>query len=159
MHARKRGPIVREVRRYLTTNPAYGGLVVMCMGIRATESSGRAKLQTLNRNAANNVAGREWYDWHPIHNLTTPEVFGMIARAGEKPHWAYAKGMSRLSCYFCIMASEVDLRSCVSLNFLAQSSPLGPPVGPTVPQTLPACTIWFQANMMALRPCPHTRQS
>lgn len=111
----KRGPIVREVRRYLTANPAYGGLVVMCMGMRAAESTGRAKLQTLKRNAANSVAGREWYDWLPIHSLTTPEVFGMIARAGEKPHWAYAKGMSRMSC-FCIMASEADLTIAAHLN-------------------------------------------
>jgi DNA sulfur modification protein DndC len=112
----KRGPIEREVRQHLAANPAYGGLVVMCMGMRAAESTGRAKLKTLKRNAANSVAGREWYDWLPIHHLTTPEVFAMIAQAGEEPHWAYAKGMSRLSCCFCIMASEADLTTAARLN-------------------------------------------
>ncbi|ARR55356.1 phosphoadenosine phosphosulfate reductase [Rhizorhabdus wittichii DC-6] len=112
----KRGPIEREVRRYLKANPRFGGLVVMCMGMRALESTGRAKLETFQLNRQNSVAGREWYDWLPIHAWTADDVFAAIAAAGQKPHWAYQAGMTRLSCCFCIMSSDADLRTAARLN-------------------------------------------
>jgi len=112
----KRNPIEREVRRYLRANPQFGGIVVMCMGMRAQESSGRAKLEPFKFNAKNSKAGREWYDWLPIHDMSEADVFATIAAAGQEPHWAYAAGMTRLSCCFCIMASEGDLRTAARLN-------------------------------------------
>lgn len=111
----KRGPIEREVRRYLKDHPEYGGLVVNCMGMRAQESPGRKKLAAWKRNDGNSVAGREWWEWLPIHEIKTEEVFATIAAAGQEPHWAYGKGMSRLSCCFCIMASEADLTTAARL--------------------------------------------
>jgi 3'-phosphoadenosine 5'-phosphosulfate sulfotransferase (PAPS reductase)/FAD synthetase len=112
----KRGPIEREVRRYLAAHPEFSGQVVMCMGMRAQESSGRAKLVAFKRNDRNSKAGREWFDWLPIHDVSEREVFAIIAAAGETPHWAYAAGMTRLSCCFCIMASEADLTTAARLN-------------------------------------------
>ncbi|MDM8011745.1 MAG: phosphoadenosine phosphosulfate reductase family protein [Parasphingorhabdus sp.] len=112
----KRGPIEREVRRYLKAHRRFDGLIVNCMGMRAEESSDRAKLQTLKINNRNSVAGREWYDWLPIHNWLEDEVYGMISQAGQKPHWAYAAGMSRLSCCFCIMASKADFTKAAELQ-------------------------------------------
>jgi 3'-phosphoadenosine 5'-phosphosulfate sulfotransferase (PAPS reductase)/FAD synthetase len=105
----KRGPIQREVRRYAK---ALGfSLIVSCMGIRAQESSGRAKQQAFRRNDDQSVAGRDWYEWLPIHQLTTAEVFTTIRDAGQEPHWAYAAGNERLSCVFCIMGSAKDLEN------------------------------------------------
>src|SRR5215471_3678428 len=112
----KRGPIEREIRRYLAKHPEFRGLVVNCMGLRAAESSSRAKLETFKLNGKNSVAGREWYDWLPIHEMSTAEVFATIAAAGQKPHPAYAAGMTRLSCCFCIMASKQDLRTAALLK-------------------------------------------
>jgi 3'-phosphoadenosine 5'-phosphosulfate sulfotransferase (PAPS reductase)/FAD synthetase len=112
----KRGPIEREIRRYLAKNPQFGGLVVNCMGMRAQESASRSKLQTLKRNDRNSVAGREWFDWLPIHELNADQVFATIADAGQKPHWAYEAGMTRLSCCFCIMASKGDLTTAAKLK-------------------------------------------
>jgi 3'-phosphoadenosine 5'-phosphosulfate sulfotransferase (PAPS reductase)/FAD synthetase len=104
----KRGPIEREVRRYMK---ACGlALVVSCTGVRAQESAQRAKVQVLARNMRNSAAGREWYDWAPVHSMTTIEVFAAIAAAGQEPHPAYAAGNERLSCVFCIMGSRNDLR-------------------------------------------------
>lgn len=106
----KRGPIERTIR-------ALGAkLIVNCMGMRAEESSGRAKLAPFKRSDRNSKAGREWYDWLPIHNMTTQEVFDSIAAAGQAPHWVYGAGMSRFSCCFCIMASQADLRTAARLN-------------------------------------------
>jgi 3'-phosphoadenosine 5'-phosphosulfate sulfotransferase (PAPS reductase)/FAD synthetase len=105
----KRGPIMREVRRYAVANGHR--IVVNCMGLRAQESPGRAKAETWARNARGSVAGREWFDWLPIHPLTTDEVFGIIADAGQEPHPAYGQGNQRLSCVFCILTSAADARN------------------------------------------------
>jgi len=106
----KRGPVEREIRKYLKENPQYQNRIINCMGLRAEESSGRAKATVFKRNDRNSKAGREWYDWLPVHKLLIDEVFNNIKGANELPHWAYSKGMSRLSCCFCIMASKSDLR-------------------------------------------------
>ena len=112
----KRGPIERTIRHYLKDNPQYNGLVVNCMGLRAEESSARSKATLFKYNKRNSKAGREWYDWLPIHDMLIGEVFETIAAAGEEPHWAYAAGMSRLSCCFCIMSSKDDLITAAKLN-------------------------------------------
>lgn len=112
----KRGPIEREVRRYLAANPHFDGLVVNCIGIRAQESPSRKKQTPFRFNARNSKAGREWYDWLPIFDMTTDEVFAAIKAAGQEPHPAYAAGMTRLSCAFCIMASKADLTTAAKLR-------------------------------------------
>ncbi len=106
----KRGPLERTIRQLGVK------LVVNCMGMRAQESSGRSKLAAFKFSERNSKAGREWYDWLPIHTLTTDEVFSDIAAAGQKPHWVYAAGMSRFSCCFCIMSSQADLTTAARLN-------------------------------------------
>lgn len=103
----KRGPIQREVRRYAKERGLK--LIVSCMGMRAEESPARSKLQVFRKNDDQSVAGREWYEWLPIHAMRLNEVFATIAGAGQKPHWAYAAGNERLSCVFCIMGSANDI--------------------------------------------------
>ena len=115
----KRGPIERTIRGITRERQAAGveawGLVVNCMGMRAQESSGRKKLAPFKFSARNSKAGREWYDWLPIHEMLEPEVFATIAAAGQQPHPVYALGMRRFSCVFCIMASEEDLKTAARL--------------------------------------------
>lgn len=112
----KRGPVDREVRRYLAAHPEFKGMVVSCMGLRAQESSSRAKAEVFKINKRNSIAGRAWFDWLPIHKMSTDEVFDCIVAAGQSPHPVYAQGMSRLSCRFCIMASVHDLRTAALLS-------------------------------------------
>lgn len=110
----KRGPIEREIRRIARE---FGtSLVVNCTGIRAEESPNRAKLQPLKRNDRNSKAGRDWFDWLPIHDLTRADVLQVVADAGEQLHPAYAAGNERLSCMFCIMGSRNDLRNAAIAN-------------------------------------------
>ncbi|MCW9046167.1 MAG: phosphoadenosine phosphosulfate reductase family protein [Alphaproteobacteria bacterium] len=112
----KRNPIERDIRRFLKANPRFNGLIVNCMGLRAEESTRRAKAVPFKRSERNSKAGRNWFDWLPIFQMSEAEVFAEIERAGEQPHWAYTAGMSRLSCMFCIMASRADLRIAAELN-------------------------------------------
>lgn len=103
----KRDPIAREVRRYMKQRGLH--LVVNCTGIRAQESASRAKVRTFQPSKRNSTAGRTWYEWAPIHDMTTLEVFATIAAAGQEPHPAYAAGNDRLSCVFCIFGSASDI--------------------------------------------------
>ena len=112
----KRGPIEKAIRRHLKDNPRFNNNIINCMGMRAQESSARAKRPTLQFSNKNSRAGRTWYDWLPIHDLLIEEVFDVIKEAGQKPHWAYEKGMTRLSCCFCIMSSHSDLCTAAKLN-------------------------------------------
>lgn len=112
----KRGPIEKVIRRYLKAHPEFKGKIVSCEGLRAQESANRAKKTPLEFYESQSIAGREWWKWLPIFEMTVDEVFATIADAGEEPHWAYREGMTRLSCAFCIMASKADLTLAAILN-------------------------------------------
>ena len=74
-------PIERELRRYLKAHPRFGGLVVSAMGMRAAEGPARSKLSPWKRNSRNSKAGREWFDWLPIHALVRwPRKIGQAAK-------------------------------------------------------------------------------
>lgn len=110
----KRGPIQKKLRAIMKERGAT--ILVNCMGLRGEESSARAKKEVFKKSEGNSKAGREWFDWLPIHHWTKEEVFAKIAACGQKPHWAYGAGMSRLSCCFCIMAGKKDLETAARLN-------------------------------------------
>ena len=88
----KRGPIERELRRYLKAHPRFEGRLVSAMGLRRDESADRAKRVPWKRSDRNSRAGREWFDWLPIFDLTVEDVFRVIREAGQSPHWVYAQG-------------------------------------------------------------------
>ena len=112
----KRGPIERELRHYLKAHPQFGGRLVNAMGMGAEESAARARKLPRKRSDRNSRAGRSWFDWLPIFQLTEAQVIDVIRGAGQSPHPAYGMGMSRLSCVFCIMASRADLRTAARLQ-------------------------------------------
>ncbi|MBF6216118.1 phosphoadenosine phosphosulfate reductase family protein [Nocardia puris] len=110
----KRGP-VRTLMTRLAAEQRAAGLVerpvrlLNVLGLRAAESSARRSRlpYAVDRPASN---GRRHVDtWLPIHTWSTAEVWQRIQRAGTRPHPAYAVGMSRLSCRFCVLASRADL--------------------------------------------------
>ena len=105
----KRTPIERELRRHLKANPRFGGRLINCLGIRRDESAARAKRVPWRRNERLSVAGREVFDWLPIFDLATEDVFRVIRDAGQSPHWIY-RHLSRCSCSFCVFSSPEDLR-------------------------------------------------
>lgn len=111
----KRGP----GRKLLTQLVAELGLdrpakVLQVYGFRAEESPDRARREPLAYNtSASNKTRRHVWDWLPIHDWTVEQVWADIRASGVPYHWAYDKGMSRLSCSFCVLASRADLvRAC-----------------------------------------------
>lgn len=110
----KRNPIEKFIRNNMKNRK--NNIAINCMGLRAEESSGRAKKEVLKLKKSLTVAGRTVYDWLPIHKFTTEEVFQTIRNAGQEPFWAYKLGNQRLSCVFCIMGSKNDLRNGAKQN-------------------------------------------
>ncbi len=111
----KREPIERELRRFLKTHPRFGRRLVNCLGIRRDESAARARRVPWRRNDRMSVAGREVFDWLPIFDLSTADVFDVIRDAGQSPHWIY-NHLSRCSSSFCIFSSPRDLRRAAELR-------------------------------------------
>jgi 3'-phosphoadenosine 5'-phosphosulfate sulfotransferase (PAPS reductase)/FAD synthetase len=110
----KRDPIAKEVRHY--ANAHRYNLIVNCLGLRAQESTSRAKRATFSRVERNCTASRNWYEWLPIHGLKLHEVFALIKASGQELHYAYGLGNERLSCVFCIMGSAGDCRNGAKHN-------------------------------------------
>lgn len=118
----KRGPI-RTVMTKLVAELRHSGQVtgrpvrlLNIMGLRAQESAARARRAAYAPNTSASNGRRQVDDWYPIHQWSTDDVWKQIAAAGTRPHPAYAQGMSRLSCRFCVLASRADLVCSARLN-------------------------------------------
>lgn len=110
----KRGPIRSKIKQICNSRGA--SVVIDCMGLRSEESQSRAKKKPFIRMESECNTKREWYQWLPIHDWTEAAVFQFIKDNKQKPHWAYAAGMTRLSCSFCIMSSYDDIRTAARLR-------------------------------------------
>lgn len=107
----KRGPIDKLIRHDLKAKGLKIG--INCMGLRADESPARRKKETWKLNKRLSIAGRQIFDWLPIHDWSTDQVFDRIYAASLKPFHAYGERgekNERLSCVFCIMGSKNDHR-------------------------------------------------
>jgi 3'-phosphoadenosine 5'-phosphosulfate sulfotransferase (PAPS reductase)/FAD synthetase len=115
----KRGPIEKVVRHLTYARKAEGHpswhLVVNCEGLRADESTKRKKMLPFEFDKGNSKAGREWYQWLPVHAWSEDQVFAKIAAAGQQPHIVYRMGMKRFSCVFCIYADDASLTRAAQL--------------------------------------------
>ncbi len=80
--------------------------ILNCLGLRAQESHARAKKVPFEHDEkASN--GRRYVDtWFPIFGWSEEEVWASIKASGVPHHRAYDLGMGRLSCAFCVLASN-----------------------------------------------------
>lgn len=97
-------------KQWRTENPDAGRpcRILSVMGMRAQESAARAKRPTFVPGV---VSSRNQVvdEFLPIHDWTEGDVWQTIKASGVRHHEAYDKGMSRLSCSFCVLASRADL--------------------------------------------------
>jgi 3'-phosphoadenosine 5'-phosphosulfate sulfotransferase (PAPS reductase)/FAD synthetase len=96
--------------------PVRQAKVLYVLGIRAQESSGRAKKSAIEVDKAATTGVREVTTWHPILDWTEDQVWDRIHASGVRYHWAYDKGMERLSCSFCVLATREDLTCAARLR-------------------------------------------
>lgn len=83
--------------------------VLNCMGLRAAESSSRAKLKPLQTGARGSSGAKQVDVWLPIHGWTDEQVWAAVRASGWPVHPAYAHGFPRASCVFCIYAPRSAL--------------------------------------------------
>ncbi len=102
----KRAPISRWIRAAYPT-----GTVVCAIGLRAAESSARAKKAavSIREDCAAPTLNRLALNWLPIHDWTESDVWDCIRHHGNVCHDAYTHGNHRLSCACCVLASVNDL--------------------------------------------------
>ncbi len=110
----KRGPVRKLITRLVTERREAGVVggpvrLLNVMGFRAEESPARRRRDPLAFDRAASNGRRHVDTWLPIHDWSVEDVWQRIRQAGTRPHPAYAAGMSRLSCRFCVLASRADL--------------------------------------------------
>lgn len=81
------------------------GPVLQWLGIRADESSNRAKQPRFNRHESGS------YLWRPIFRWSVEDVWAQHRKHGIAPNPLYAKGMGRVGCMPCINCRKSELRS------------------------------------------------
>lgn len=89
-----------------------GRAILSVTGIRHQESPARAKMPISQRQPKLSRRNATGWNWHPIIEWSTDEVFAYLAAKGVRLHEAYTRyGCSRVSCTFCIMGSAGDLQA------------------------------------------------
>ena len=113
----KRAPVLRLmtalVRERHNGRPVR---ILNVLGLRAEESSARARRPALASNARASNSRRIVDDWLPLHEWTTAQVWARVRATGLPHHPAYDAGMPRLSCRFCVLASRTALVRSAQLN-------------------------------------------
>lgn len=78
--------------------------ILNCIGLRAEESPGRAKRPTLKRDPKPSGRRKIVDVWLPIQGMAEADVYAACRASGARMHPAYAAGLPRASCIFCIYA-------------------------------------------------------
>ena len=90
--------------------------ILNCLGLRADESDERAQKPefVLEKKPSNTL--KDVHRWLPIKHWDEEQVWDRIWASGVRWHWAYDKGMERLSCCFCVLASPKDWEISLKYN-------------------------------------------
>jgi 3'-phosphoadenosine 5'-phosphosulfate sulfotransferase (PAPS reductase)/FAD synthetase len=115
----KRTPVHQlfaRIAEHRAARPGRKVRILSVLGMRAQESRARALLLPFDHDArASNRTLRHVDRWLPVHELTTGEIWEVIAQAGTRPHWVYAH-LPRLSCRFCVLVSKSALVRAARLD-------------------------------------------
>lgn len=111
----KRGPIDKFIRSLPHT------VIVNCIGIRAEESSQRARLTPLSINEHLTTRTRTVYNWLPIFDQMLSDVLSWHWDSAVALHPVYVPEyhkdgtsggyLRRFSCRVCIFATDADIRA------------------------------------------------
>ena len=96
----------------ITGRPAR---LLSVLGVRAAESRSRARRPVLAVDAAASNGRREVTVWHPVHELSTAQVWGAVRASGAPSHHIYTH-LDRLSCSLCPLASRASLITAARLR-------------------------------------------
>lgn len=117
----KRGQILTLMTELAAEHRARTGAkglirILNCVGLRAEESPGRKHAPQFKVGARGTSSRRQIDMWLPIQGWTEAEVWAAVRASGAPVHPAYAAGLPRASCVFCIYAPEAALRRAGRLH-------------------------------------------
>ena len=119
----KRAPIRRMMTRLADERREAGVVgrpvrILNCMGLRAAESSARAKKSPFELDGGASTKGtRTVWNWLPVFDWSDDDVWGHIRAGGLEYHPAYdLDGVTRLSCVMCVLAGGEQLAAGVRHN-------------------------------------------
>jgi 3'-phosphoadenosine 5'-phosphosulfate sulfotransferase (PAPS reductase)/FAD synthetase len=117
--------------------------VLNCLGIRAQESSARAKKTAVQVNKRLSNTKRTVTEYLAIFDWTEEQVWIDIKASGVRYHHAYDLGMPRLSCCFCVFAGRDALLLAGHHNkpLLKRYADLEGRIGHTFRKELPIVTV------------------
>lgn len=99
--------IAREMRRRFSV-----GDVVSAVGIRREESAKRARMPAWKQDERTTRKRGLGHTWNPILGWRRGDVNDYVRSCGDELHEAYRLyGSTRVSCAFCVLGSEHDLRA------------------------------------------------
>jgi 3'-phosphoadenosine 5'-phosphosulfate sulfotransferase (PAPS reductase)/FAD synthetase len=90
--------------------------ILDCLGLRAEESDKRANMPAFENDEGQSNGVKHIDRWLPIKDWTEEQVWDRIWAAGTRWHGAYDKGMERLSCVYCVLASPKDWAVSIKHN-------------------------------------------
>lgn len=90
--------------------------ILQCFGFRAQESPRRRKLPQFSTDKRISNTRKTVHVWLPIQDWKVEQVWARNKAAGTRHHYAYDRGMTRLSCRFCIFAPKSQLILSGRLN-------------------------------------------
>lgn len=106
----KRGQVAKLFTQLWAESPWYqrsrGVRILNCLGLRAAESTARARRLPFTHDQRQSNTRRTVDTWLPIHAWSEGQVWERIRESGVEHHFAYDLGMPRLSCCFCIFAGR-----------------------------------------------------
>jgi len=118
----KRGPLRRLMTQLVREHRDRVGearvRLLNVMGMRAQESPARARKPVSRVDPGASNGRREVTDFLPLFDWAVEDVWHRIgaSRMADLVHPAYAAGMPRLSCRFCILAPKSALVTSARLN-------------------------------------------
>jgi len=118
----KRGPLRRLMTHLVREHRERSGgkrvRLLNVMGLRAEESPARARKPVAAVDDSASNGRREVTNFLPLHEWSEDDVWERIkaSRIADLVHPAYAAGMPRLSCRFCILAPKSALVIAARLN-------------------------------------------
>lgn len=118
----KRAPIRRLMTALAKEHRDNGGegqcRILNCMGLRAAESSARAKKVAYEHDAsASTKTTRHVDNWLPVFDWSDNDVWECINTNSLEYHYAYdLEGVTRLSCVMCVLAGDAQVRAGITHN-------------------------------------------
>ncbi|MER5638271.1 phosphoadenosine phosphosulfate reductase family protein [Kitasatospora sp. NPDC002227] len=96
--------------------PGEHVIVYYCLGLRAAESSGRARKPEFMVDRAASNSRRTVIRWNPVLEYSDRQIWETIRDHRIEYHRAYDLGAGRLSCRLCVLATEGDLVLAAGLS-------------------------------------------